>query len=357
MHKWFCWALLLSTLMARAAELTFDFSEVRAGQAPPGFRSTVTGQGKPGDWQVLQVAVPSLMPSLSPGGAAPSHAVKSVLAQVSQDPTDEHFPLLVYEAQSFGDFTLTTRFEAVRGVMEQMAGIAFRIQNESNYYVVRASSLGNTFKFYKVVNGVRGPLVGPELALPAGEWHTLAVACKGSAIRCSLDGKELITAEDKVNSFTSGKVGFWTKSDSISYFSDTKITYTPFEMPAQALVHRALKKYPRLIGLKIYVRSKGAQATQLVASANAAELGQPGSKTESEVISRGETYYGKEKNAVSVIVPLRDRNGDPIAAVRVVMKSFAGQTEANAIIRAMPIVKEVQAQVQSLDDLVEQPPQ
>ena len=30
------------------------------------------------------------------------------------------------------DFTLTTRFKTVKGVVEQMAGIAFRIQNETN---------------------------------------------------------------------------------------------------------------------------------------------------------------------------------------------------------------------------------
>jgi hypothetical protein len=50
---------------------------------------------------------------------------------------------------------------------------------------------------------------------------------------------------------------------------------------------------------------------------------------------------------------LRDRNGDTIAAVRVVMKSFPGQTEANAIVRAAPIVRQLQARVQSLEDLVE----
>jgi hypothetical protein len=39
--------------------------------------------------------------------------------------------------------------------------------------------------------------------------------------------------------------------------------------------------------------------------------------------------------------------------VRVVMKSFPGQTEANAVVRATPVVKEIQDRVRSLDDLVE----
>ena len=72
----------------------------------------------------------------------------------------------------------------------------------------------------------------------------------------------------------------------------------------------------------------------------------------SEVIKTGQTWFGKEKQTVSVIMPLKDRNGEPIAAVRVVMKSFKGQTEENAIVRAAPIVREIQQRVGSLEDLI-----
>jgi len=328
------WELLLLASATFGAEKTFDFGEWRQSQTLPGFRSTVTGKGKPGEWKVLLDDVAPLLQPISPG--AHFDTKQAVLAQVAQEPTDEHFPLLIYEDAMFGDFTLTTRFKTVKGVIEQMAGIAFRIQNESNYYVVRASSLGNTFKFYKVLNGERGPLVGADdLQIPSGVWHELKVECKESQIRCALDGKELVSVNDKVNALGSGKIGFWTKSDSVSYFTDAKIVYTPFQPPAQALVREMLKRYPRLLALKVYVPGKEPGSTRVVASKNENEIGTPGTKTEREVITRGETYYGKEGDAVSVIVPLRDRNGDSMAAVRVVMKSFPGQTEANAIVRAI----------------------
>ena len=257
-------ALALLTLPVTAAERKFDFSEVREDQLPPGFRSTVTGQGKPGDWRVIMDQVPSLLQPLTTG--AQGVAKKAVLAQLAQDAVEEHFPVLIYEGEAIDDFTLTTRFKTVKGVMEQMAGIAFRIQNETNYYVVRASSLGNTFRFYKVLNGERGPLVGPEVAIPSGVWHELAVECKGNQIRCLLNGNELITATDKVNPFTSGKIGFWTKSDSVSYFADTRLVYTPHEAPAQALVRDVLKKYPRLLGLQIFVPGVDPKTACLLAS-------------------------------------------------------------------------------------------
>ena len=351
MRNHFLWALALLALPAVAAERKFDFSDVRENQAPPGFRSVVTGQGKPGDWRVIMDEVPPLLPPLSP--AAPAVARKAVLAQLAQDPTDEHFPLLIYEGDIIGDFTLTTRFKTVKGVAEQMAGIAFRIQNETNYYVVRASSLGNNLRFYKVLNGERGPLVGPTVPVPSGVWHELTVECKGNAIRCLLDGKELITATDKVNPFLSGKIGFWTKSDAVSYFADTRLVYQRHEAPAQALVREVLKKYPRLLGLQVYVLGNEPRMPRLLASKNTNEVNRAGGKVEQDVITQGTPYYGKEKESVSVVMPLRDRNGDPVAAVRVIMSTFAGQTEQNAFARAMPVVREMQSRVGSLQDLIQ----
>jgi hypothetical protein len=344
-------ALVLLAWPAAAAEHKFDFSELRENQPPPGFRSTVTGLGKPGDWRIVMDEIPSLMQAVTPG--APSVARRPVLAQLAQDPTDEHFPLLIYEGETIDDFTLTTRFKTVKGVEERMAGIAFRIQNPTNYYVVRASSLGNNVRFYKVANGQRGPLVGPELPVPSGVWHDLTIECKGNSIRCLLNGKEVITATDSVNPFASGKIGFWTKSDSVSYFTDTKLVYKAHEAPAQALVRATVKSYPRLLGLQLYVSGSNPATPLLVASKNTNEVNRVGGKIEQDVIEHGTPYYGKEKDHVSVVLPLRDRNGDPVAAVRVIMKSFPGQTDQNAFARGMPVVKDMQSRVGSLQDLVQ----
>jgi hypothetical protein len=342
-------ALLLSC--ALAAEKKFDFGEYPLEKTPPGFRSTVAGSGKPGEWKTVMDEVPPTLAPLSPN--APVVTRRAVLAQLARDGIDEHFPILVYDEESFGDFAFRTRFKTVSGEAEQMAGIVFRFQDEKNYYVVRASSLGSTFRFYKVVNGERGPPLGPDkVEIPKGTWHELAIECKGNQIRSWLDGKELIPALTD-NSFASGKIGFWTKSDSVSYFSDAKISYTPKEVLAQVLVRDSLKTYPRLLGLKISAIRPGETEPRVVGASKEKDLGQPGSSTERDVISRGTIYYGKESGSVTVTMPLRDQNGEPVAAVAVTMKSFAGQTEQNAIARAMPIVKEMQLRVPTLQDLLQ----
>lgn len=351
MRNHFFWlGLTVLVWPALGAERKFDFDDLALNRLPPGFRGTVSGEGKPGDWKIIQDEVPPLLPPLSAN--APVVTKRAVLAQLAQDPTDEHFPMLVFDGETYGDFTLTTRFKTVGGTVEQMAGIAFRIQDEKNYYVVRASSAGSTFRFYKVVDGERSKPIGPNVEIPKGVWLELAVECKGNQIRCLLNGKELIpTLTD--NSFGNGKFGFWTKSDSVSYFADTKLTYTPREVFAQVLVRETCKEYPRLLGLKIYALAGTPSELRLIASKDEKEIGQPSGETEKNVINRGIIYYGKEKESCSVVMPLRDQNGDAMAAVRVIMKTFPGQTEENAIVRAMPIVKEMQVRLTSVKELTQ----
>lgn len=343
-----CVLLLALTVRARCAELHLDFSRDALNETPGAFRSLLSGQGAPGDWKVILDEGLALPSKASPAAATN----RQVLAQLSTDATDERFPILLYDRESFGDFKLTTRFKIVRGSVEQMAGVAFRVRDEKNYYYVRASSLGNSFRFFKVVEGQRSAPIGPEVEIQKGVWHELTVDCKGNQIRCSLDGKDLIpTLTD--NSFSAGKIGFWTKSDSISYFAETAIVYTPRENLCHVMIREMLDKYPRLLGLKIFAAGNGKPAPSVIASSEAKEVGTPGGQVEQDVIARDVVYYGKAKRSVSVTFPLHDRNGESIAAVRVTMKPFIGQTEQNAVARALPIIKQMEAKIRSATDLLE----
>jgi len=341
--------LIIPAVPLRAAELQFDLIK-HIDELPPGFRSTLTGEGKPGEWKVIMDEGPPLLPPLIPN--APIVTRSAVLAQLDRNPTDEHFPLLIYEKETFGDFTISARFKTVGGAVEQMAGLAFRIQDEKNYYYVRASSLGNTFRFYKIVNGQRSPPISADVEIPKGVWHELSLTCKGNSLRCLLNGKEVIPpfADD---TFSSGKIGFWTKSDSVSYFTDIKINYSPRAILAQTLVMDMFQQYPRLLGLKIYAAAGKDLKVQSIASLDEKELSQPGGTIEQDVIARSTVYYGKEKDSVLVTLPFHDANGETVAAVKVVMKSFPGQTEKNAIARALPIVKGIEARVLKAADLVQ----
>ncbi len=344
-------ALALAALLsARAAERVFDLSEATLNEPPKGFRSALAGGGKPGDWRVILDDLPADFQPLTP--QAPQVARHRVLAQMSTDPTDERFPLLIYDGEVFSDFTLTTKFKTVSGAVEQMAGIAFRLQDEKNFYVVRASSLGNTFRFYRVVNGVRDDPIGPEMPISKGVWHELTIECKGNHIRIHFDGKEPIP-ELTDSTYPTGKIAFWTKSDSVSYFADTRINFTPRETLAAQLVRETLQRYPRLLGLKLFAGTTAKPELRLIAGDNAKEIGQPAGPVEKDCVAKGTIYAGKSGKRYLVTMPLRDRNGDPIAAVRVVLQSFPGESDTTVLGRAMPIIKGMETQVHSLKELTE----
>ena len=342
--------LMLLSWPVGAAERVFDFRELKLNEAPAGFRSTVTAGGKPGDWKIILDDSPPLLPPISP--KAPALSKRPVLAQLSRDRTDEHFPLLIWDEETLGDFTASTHFKIVDGQDEQMAGLAFHIQDEKNYYYVRASALGNTFNFFKIVDGLRSAPIGAKIEISKGVWHEMMVECKGNQIRAWLDGKELIPALGD-NSFNEGKIGFWTKSDSVSYFSDLKLKYVPKVTLAQVLVRDTLKKYPRLLGLRIFAGATPGSQPRMIAGTDPKELGSLAHDEEQDVIAHGAIYHGKGDGSVTVTMPLHDGNGEPVAAVKVTMKSFAGQTDKNAIARALPIIKQMEARVRSLNDLTQ----
>jgi len=344
----FCLACLGAFHSARAAERTFDFSKEKQNEIPAGFHSAVSGEGKPGTWKIIEDEVSASIPSITPN-AAPQR--RAVLAQLSRDLTDEHYSLLVYTNEVFGDFKFTTRVKCVSGVAEQMAGVVFRYQDEKNYYYLRASAKGNTFRFFKVVAGQRSPPIGPEIQIPVGVWHQLTVETKGNQIKCFLNDQQAIpTLTD--NSFTAGLIGFWTKSDSVSHFTDAHITYTPREPFIRVLLRQVRQNYPRVEALKVYSKNTADPTLRIMASTDEHELGNIASEVEPQVMEKDAPFYGKlDSNSIVVTLPLHDRNGEVIAALRVEMKSFLGQTERNALARAMPIVKDLERQFVEAKDL------
>src|SRR5207247_3984586 len=103
-------------------------------------------------------------------------------------------------------------------------------RDKDNYYIVRANALEGNVVLYKVENGKRTdlPLVGKgrtygmKERVPSGEWGTLRVVAKGNHFEVYHNGKKLYEVEDETFK-QAGKVGLWTKADSVIYFDDLQI--------------------------------------------------------------------------------------------------------------------------------------
>ena len=355
MSRWIMLLVLsVSGWPVDAAERLFNFAEDAINGPPARFRSVLSGTGSPGDWQIILDDLPTLFAPIS--AKATSRPKRRVLAQLSNDPTAHRYPLLIYEEEEFEDFTFTTSFKIVAGATEQMAGVAFRIQDEKNYYYIRASALGTNLSFFRMVNGELRDPVSSKTEIPVGQWQELKIECSGNQFRAALNGKELllVTVTGGKNAYGKGRIGFWTKSDAVSYFAEGRLTFSTKEPFAQVLVRDVLRLYPRLVGLRIYTLPAEGTTPRVIASAETNELGQAGGTAEQAAIARGTASFGKIHGNAHITLPLHDKNGESIAAVRIILDSFPGQTEQNAIVRALPIVKKMETRVPTARDLVAQ---
>lgn len=206
--------LFMAGQSALAESKTWNFDKDKAQALPAGWLSEHTGQGAKGNWQVL--ADPS------------AHSKPNVLAQSSADPTGYRFPLAIVDASNFKDLDMSVRFKTISGKEDQGAGLVWRYRDANNYYIVRGNALEDNVVLYKVENGKRISLApkgtpaktyGIKHKVPGNTWNKLSVKVSGNLFTVFFNDQKLYDVED--NTFTqAGKVGLWTKADSVIYFDD-----------------------------------------------------------------------------------------------------------------------------------------
>lgn len=201
---------LTSALLAAPGQKkikTYDFEKDSQLQPPAGFTSYATGGGRAGKWIVV------------PADNAPSG--KQVVEQTDADSTDTRFPVLIANDGEHTDVDVSVKGYAVSGKVDQGIGLVFRFRDPKSYYICRANALEDNFRLYKMVNGRRLQFAGENVKVTTHQWHTLRAVAKGDHIVCYYDGKALIDAHDKT--YTKGKVGLWTKADSVIAFDDLTV--------------------------------------------------------------------------------------------------------------------------------------
>jgi hypothetical protein len=187
------------------AEMRVTFGDRSAGGLPASFEAGLTGKGGPVHWELLK-------DETAPSGV-------TVLAETSRDATSNRFPLAILKGFEAKDVEVRVRFKPISGKVDQAAGLTVRTRDENNYYIARANALEDNVRLYKVVDGERQQMAGSDVEVPANQWQELGLRAEGERLTVLLDGKELFHATDRT--FTqAGRVGLWTKADSVTYFDE-----------------------------------------------------------------------------------------------------------------------------------------
>jgi Galactocerebrosidase, C-terminal lectin domain len=197
--------LLLASLAATGVTAvlsadTVNFDNMNAGAAPPGWTATQTGSGS-AKWSVEKDdSAPSKPNALKQFGVAT-------------------FPVCFKNDTNLKDGFVEVRFKPVAGKEDQAGGVIWRVRDASNYYIARANALEGNVTIYHTINGSRVAFKNINTKVTTGVWHTLRVDFQGDKFIVSFDGKKVIEANDE--SFKdAGKVGVWTKADSLTLFDN-----------------------------------------------------------------------------------------------------------------------------------------
>lgn len=139
-----------------------------------------------------------------------------------------YFPYAVAkDIDDFHDGEISVRFKLVAGQLDQCAGILFNLKPNGDYLTVRFNGKENNVVLWTFNQGKRSFVKkgAEDVPLAMNQWHSLQVSVKGTNLQASLNGKHLLdyTLAEPV----SGKVGLWSKTDSVSYFDD--FTVNPAE--------------------------------------------------------------------------------------------------------------------------------
>jgi predicted peroxiredoxin len=179
---------------------TINFDDAKAGEAPAGWTATQTGSDN-AKWTIEK------------DDTAPSQP--NVLKQSGE----ATYPICLKNDTSLKDGFVEVKFKSVTGKEDQAGGVIWRAKDADNYYIARANALEDNVTIYHTIKGSRVAFKNVNHKVKSGTWHTLRVEFQGNHFTVTFDSEKVIEATD--DSFPeAGKVGVWTKADSVTLFDD-----------------------------------------------------------------------------------------------------------------------------------------
>ena len=191
--------MMLAAAAGLAAEAV-NFDGAEAGKVPAGWTATQTGSGQ-AKWEIVR------------DDTAPSKP--NVLKQSGQ----ATYPICLKGDTNIKDGFVEVKFKPISGREDQAGGLVWRARDANNYYVARANALENNVTIYDTINGRRTERGRARTKVPANVWHTLRVDFQGSHFVVTFNGQRALEWDDETLK-DAGKVGLWTKADSVTLFDD-----------------------------------------------------------------------------------------------------------------------------------------
>ena len=201
------WALPPQAETVSKAQV-WNFDHDPPAVLPEGFLIGTLFDGRPaGDWRVLPTEQ----------AKSPPH----VLGQVMAKGAEHAYKVVLIRGGVASDLDLSVSFLPIQGKADMGGGLIWRAADDRNYYLTRANPLEQNIRLYRVVKGVRHLLQNFDQTINVKQWHVLRVIHRGCRIQVLYDEKQVFDLCEET--FGSGRIGLWTKSDAVTYFDDLRL--------------------------------------------------------------------------------------------------------------------------------------
>jgi hypothetical protein len=226
--------LILTAVTALAADsakpVRIDVSQEKPGSDPKHFLGVV------GDWFVMQNENRSVLmvdgrkwKNGQPAGGLAEKA-RAIYGSRHEEFIDNvkafaYYPYAVAQGvDDFRDGEIGMKFQIVDGTLDQCAGILFNLKPNGDYLTVRFNGKEDNLVLWTFNKGVRKFVKRgtEEWPLNMHQWYSMKIVVKGTKLEGYLNERLLLqyTLPEPVT----GRVGVWSKTDSVSYFDEFTVT-------------------------------------------------------------------------------------------------------------------------------------
>lgn len=218
---------------AQTHPVKIDVAQEKAGAEPTHFLGVV------GHWVVAQDGTRSVLmedgrvwKKNEPSGGLADKA-RAIYGSRHEEFIDNvkafaYYPYAV--AQGVDDFTggeISVKFQMIDGALDRCSGILFNLKPNGDYLTVRYNGTEDNVVLWTFNKGVRRMVKRgvEEVPIKMKEWAALKIAVHGTHLEAFLNGKQYLdyTLAEPV----SGRVGVWSKTDSVSLFDEFTVTPAP----------------------------------------------------------------------------------------------------------------------------------
>jgi hypothetical protein len=185
-----------------AGDRSLHFAGEMVGGAPADFEPTSTSAAGADQWRIV---------------ADENAREGKALGQLARGTSRDRFPLAIYRSVEAADVEMVAWLSVIGGVADRTAGVVVRFLDARNYYAAGLDSLAHRIHFYRVIDGDHQRLAAADVRMSPGEYNNLALRAAGDTFKVAFNGRDVLAVTDATFR-GAGKVGLWSKGDSVPYF-------------------------------------------------------------------------------------------------------------------------------------------